>query len=824
MRVPLSWLREFVDFDLTPEALAERLTLLGMEVQAIERIGTEWSSVVVGELLDVAPHPNAGRLSLTRVRVGDGEPELSIVCGATNIAVGQRVPVALPGAVLPGGRRIEVTRIAGEPSHGMLCSGAELGVTPDAEGILILDGGARVGVPLRDLLGDEVLDVDVKPNRGDALSILGLAREVAAALQTTVRVPPIDVTESGDATDAHVSVEVRDPIRCPRFVARYLDGITVGPSPVDVQVRLTAAGIRPISNVVDASNYVMVELGKPTHAFDAGRVAEGRIIVRAADPGERLETLDHVQRELTADTLIIADPTGPLGIAGVMGGASSEVGDATTSVILESAVFDPVTIRRMAQHYNLRSEASVRFEKGQEWRLARVGADRAAQLIQRWAGGRAAVGAVDTDRIEQPPARLPFRPARISRILGIDIEPDEMRALLARVGIATEAARPDDGVPIVAGERPLPLDGNSAQALVASIPSHRRDLVIEADIAEEVARVRGYETVPGHRPDTLSPPYRPDPAAGVDMVRQLLTGRGLNEVVTYSLVAPLDHARLGFGPDDPDTVRAANPVTVDHSELRRSLIPELTRVLVDNERQRRDDVAIFEVGIVHSYLEGVPSERRLLGLLLSGPVTPPYPGAPQRNADVADAKGLLEWLVSRVGSGHLRYEPTAVMDGVEHPGRTAAVVAELDSGMRLELGRVGELDPRYMAEVGARAEHVVVATLDLEGLARLRPTERQVAAPDRLPAIDRDISVVLARSRPSGEVDAIIRAAGGSHLRSVRLFDVYQGPPLGDEEVGLGYRLRFQPTDRPIEEADLDATIARITDALSARLGARLRT
>jgi phenylalanyl-tRNA synthetase beta chain len=396
MRVPLSWLRDYVDFDMPPERLAERLTMLGMEVAAIERIGADWSSVVVGELLEVAPHPNTDRLLLAQVRVSDSDQPLSIVCGATNIAAGQRVPVALPGAMLPGNRQIGVSTIQGAQSQGMLCSGAELGLTSDADGILILappgdgDGasalpGLRIGRPLAEVVGDTVLDIDVKPNRGDALSLVGLAREVAAITGGEVRWPEINVPESGDSTNDHVWVEVADKRLCPRFVARYVDALKVGPSPVAVQLRLTAAGMRPVSNAVDASNYVMVELGKPIHVFDAGAVSGGTIIVRPAREGETLETLDHVTRDLTPETLLIADSGGPIGIAGVMGGAQSEVSEGTTAAIIESAVFDPVSIRRTAQRFSLRSEASARFEKGQESRLARVGADRTAQLLAAWA-------------------------------------------------------------------------------------------------------------------------------------------------------------------------------------------------------------------------------------------------------------------------------------------------------------------------------------------------------------------------------------------------------------------------------------------------------
>ena len=440
MRVPLSWLREFVDVELSPEALAERLTLLGMEVSAIERIGADWQNVVVGELLEVGPHPDSSRLHLTRVRVAADGPALSIVCGAQNIALGQRVPVALPGAVLPGERRIEVSRIAGVESQGMLCSGDELGLTGDADGILILPPGSPLGLPMADLAGDVVLDIDVKPNRGDALSILGLAREVAAATGAPLRWPDLTVTEAGDRTDEHISVHVEDGDLCPRFVGRYVEGVSVGPSPWDVQRRLIAAGMRPVSNIVDASNYVLLELGKPIHTFDAAGVRDGAIIVRRARDEEHLETLDHVTRALDSETLVIADADGPLAIAGVMGGAASEVSDRTRDVIIESAIFDPVSVRRTAFRHALRSDASLRFEKGQEHAMALAGADRTAALVLRWAGGRAARGVIDSQplvadsthgglpaRAHQPSAGRGHRCCRAAQSPGTGGGPDPCR-------------------------------------------------------------------------------------------------------------------------------------------------------------------------------------------------------------------------------------------------------------------------------------------------------------------------------------------------------------------------------------------------------------
>ena len=471
MRVPLSWLREIVDVELTPEALAARLTMLGMEVKAIVAWGDDWRNVVVGELLSVERHPRADRLSLTRVTVGDGEP-LDIVCGATNIAAGQRVPVALPGAVLPGDRRIERTEKMGVVSNGMLCSGDELGLTADGDGILILPADAPLGRPLAELYGDTILDVDVKPNRGDALSIVGLAREVAAVTGGQLRLPPTDLVEVRAGPPPSASqVEVLDTDLCPRFVGRWVSGVRVGPSPDRIQMRLLAAGQRPVSNVVDVSNYVMLELGKPIHTFDAAAVHDGRIVVRRAAAGERLETLDHVARELDPETLVIADPQGPIGIAGVMGGASSEVTDATTEVIVESAIFDPISVRRTAFRYALRSEASLRFEKGQESRLARVGADRAARLIAEWAGGEVAPGAVDTDPVEPAAAHVTFRPARVNRLLGTDLGVEEQRALLARVGIETAPAAAGARITIAGGTQPLSTAPDAADVVLdATVP------------------------------------------------------------------------------------------------------------------------------------------------------------------------------------------------------------------------------------------------------------------------------------------------------------------------------------------------------------------
>ena len=832
MRVPLSWLREFVEFDFTPEQLAERLTLLGMEVKKIEQWGADWRNVVVGELLAVDKHPRADRLSLTRVTIGDGEP-LEIVCGATNIAAGQRVPVALPGAVLPGDRRIEQTEKMGVVSNGMLCSGEELNLTSDGEGILILPETAPIGMALTDLYGDVVLDVDVKPNRGDALSIVGLAREVAAVTGARVELPTIELAESGTPTAERLTVEVEDSVLCPRFVGRLVSGVTVGPSPDRVQMRLLAAGQRPLSNVVDASNYVMIELGKPIHTFDAHSVHDGRIIVRRARAGERLETLDHVARELDPEALLIADPTGPIGIAGVMGGTTTEVTDATTEVIVESAVFDPVSIRRTAFRYALRSEASLRFEKGQEFRLVRIGADRAAQLVAEWAGGRVAPGRVDTNTNEPEPARVAFRPARVNRLLGTDIPVDEQRALLDRVGVATEPAPAGARVAIAAAPQPLDAPAGEGEALLAVVPTWRRDIHIEADVAEEVARVRGYETIDGILPHTPMPSYRPSPLELRDAVRQTLAGAGVSEVITYALVAPDDPLR--FGPrddgelaDEPEqragggVVTVTNPLSSQHSVLRQSLVGGLLEVVGTNRRHGRHDIAVFEIGKGYGTADGGGTrEWWRLGIALAGSAVIPSWNQPARPVDLDDAKGLVELLAHRLGFPIPGYEPLSD-DPNLHPGRSARVRVAGQGGT-VVVGRAGELHPA-LAEAFDLGGPVIVAELAVARLAKGVIAPARGNTPPRHPAVERDLAVVVAEDRPAADVAAAIRRHAGNLLTAVDLFDVYRGRPLEATEKSLAWRLRFQAPDRTLTEAEIDAAVSAISAGLSSDMGARIRS
>jgi phenylalanyl-tRNA synthetase beta chain len=832
MRVPLAWLREYVEVDLTPEQLAERLTLLGMEVKALERWGADWEHVVTGELLTVEKHPRADRLSLTTVTLGSGEP-LSIVCGATNIAPGQRIPVALPGAVLPGNRRIERAEKMGVVSNGMLCSGEELHLTGDGDGILILPSDVPLGVPLADLYGDTVLDIDVKPNRGDALSIVGLAREVAAATRRPFRFPQIALEEgSGPSTADRLAVDVQDTALCPRFVGRWVSGLTVGPSPDVVQMRLLAAGQRPISNVVDASNYVMLELGKPIHTFDAASVHAGpggrpTIVVRRAAAGERLETLDHVVRDLDPETLMIADPAGLLGIAGVMGGATSEVSETTTDVVVESAIFDPVSIRRTARRHALRSEASSRFEKGQEVRLARLGADRTAQLLHHWAGGIIAAGRLDTAPDEPVPARVAFRPARVNRLLGTALDAREQRELLARVGIETTELAPGERVPVALGPDPLHLEAAPANALSAIVPSWRLDIAIEADLAEEIARVHGYELVPSVTPDTAMPEFRPSPLEVRQLVREVLAGAGLTEVVTTALVAPRNLEAFSLIRDVPSVgdepqpdgapIGVANPLSRDHSILRRHLVGSLLDVVGTNLRHGTADVAVFEIGKGYAGGPDGPHEWWRLGFVLVGAAEPRAWNRPPREYDIDDAKGIVELLAARLGFrlpayGAITDEPCL------HPGRTARV----EIAGRLQ-GILGELHPSVVDAWELRtASRVIVGELAVKGLEEGRLASERAPAVGRFPELDRDVAIVLPEAVRAADVAALVAAAAGSLLVSVRLFDVYRGVPLDATEKSLNFRLRFGAGDRTLTEPEVDAAMTAVIASLGS-IGGRLR-
>lgn len=812
MRVPLSWLRDYVSFDLSPQALAEELTLRGLEVSAIEVTGANWTDVVVGRLLSIERHPNADKLWLTSVDAGTGAP-LQIVCGADNISVGQLVPVALVGSVLAGGRRIERSKIRGVESQGMLCSAIELGLGDDAAGIHILGLGDEpaVGTDLATILGEVVLDVDVKPNRGDALSMVGLAREVAALVGASVRMPVTSVTEDPalPVTD-RVSVVIEDREGCPRFTARFFEGVANGASPAWMQARLMAAGMRPISAVVDATNYVMHELGQPVHAYDADAVSDGRIVVRRARAGEALETIDHEQRTLDERMLVIADAERAIGLAGIMGGASTEVSHATTRVILESAIFHGPTIRNTARRLGLRSEASLRHEKGIGHHLPRLAADRAARLIAELTGARVAAGIVDNDPEPRPRRVVKVEVARSQRLLGIELDAARIADLLAPLEFRVTPA--------------------GDEAVEVSVPDHRLDVVAPEDVSEEIARSYGYGRISGRLPQPALPPFRPDPAGPRHRLRRILAGLGLDEVVTHALIAPRDLERVGLDPADASYVRLANPLAEAHSVLRPTMAASLLASLAENVRQRRTDAWIFEVGKTYwmgggkgpAWAETAGTGRYEawhVGITLLGPRTPRAPGEASREADVAEIKSLVETMHAALGAPRpaFRSETGEQRHPHLHPGRAAQIVDA--SGHAY--GNLGEVDPRVAAawDVPGRP---VMAVVNLPQLLALVPDVTRAAAIPAAQPLDRDLAVVVEAATPVGEVLRVLRSSAGPLLASARLFDEYRGPQVGEGRVSYAIALRFQPASAGDERA-VERALDRIRGALQHHLGAQIR-
>lgn len=810
MLVPLSWLRDYVTIDLPPHALAEELTLRGMEVQRIEVSGADWTDVVVGRLLSVERHPNADKLWLTRVEVGEGE-QLQVVCGADNIAPGQLVPVARVGATLAGGRTIERSKIRGVESQGMLCSAIELGIGADAEGIHILGTADeyRLGADLRPILGEVVLDVDVKPNRGDALSMIGLAREIAAFSGASLRLPEIhSPADPGAAGTRQVQLRIEDAEACPRFTGRWFEGISNGPSPAWMQRRLLAAGMRPISAVVDVTNYVMHELGQPMHAYDAAGIPGGQIVVRRARDGERLTTIDHQDRLLDSRMLVIADEARPIGLAGIMGGEETEVTSETTGMILESAIFHGPTVRNTARRLGLRSEASMRHEKGVAHDLPLLAGERAAALIVEITGGHVASPLIDSDSRPSAPVKIEVALDRTERLLGIELSAEAAGTHLRPLGFDVEPT--------------------ADRVVNVTVPPHRLDVVAPEDVAEEIARAYGYGRIVGRLPQPTLPPFRPDPGEGRHRVRRIMAGLGLDEIVTHALIGPAELARGGVDPGGSSIVHVANPLAEQHSLLRPTMYPSLLGALAENVRQRRLDPWLFEVG--KTYWAGAPREAGAesagtgrfeawqLGVALLGPRVPRWVEGQPVEADLADLKGVIEALHASIGAPVPIYRPAdAPRDPHLHPGRSA----EITDGGGHAYGSLGEID-YSVARAWDLPGRPVAATLSLAAVFALTPVEVRAGAPSAAQPIDRDLAVVLDEGTPVGELLRLIRSNGGPQLVEARLFDQYRGSQLGPGKVSHAVTIRFQPNTAG-DERGVERAIKRIRGALQHHLGAVIR-
>jgi len=800
MRVPLRWLAEFVDVPAA-DSIAAALTQGGLEVESTLRLGPDLSGVRVGHVLARAQHPNADRLSLCRVDIGSGEP-VEIVCGAPNVAAGQKVAVVSPGSKLPDGKKLEKAKIRGVVSHGMICSAKELGIAEASDGILVLDASAKVGAPLGEVLatGDSVLEIALTPNRGDCASMLGIAREVRAHFGGAVRLPPFLPDEEGEPAASTVRVQIEDPDGCPRYCARLVRGVSVGPSPAWLAARLEAAGMRAINVVVDVTNLVLLEFGQPLHAFDAATLRGGVVHVRRARADEKIATLDGATRALQSEDLVIADAERAIAIAGVMGGAETEVGARTTDVLLESAHFEAVRVRRTARRLGLSSEASYRFEREIDRDGLRRAIDRAAHLLAELAGGSVAPGVVEaTGRAPSAVAEIALDPERVNRLLGTHFDRAAIAALLARV----------DVVDVDAGSGPL----------LCRVPSWRNDLRRDVDLVEEVARIHGYDHLPTTLPIALLGPVAVSRGRSVvEGARNALCAAGFVECMTLPFASAADLDRIGLPEDDARrrVVHLQNPLTDEESNLRSTLVPSLLAVARTNRSRQVERVRAFEVGRVFAAVasDELPGETlHVAGVVMRGegglwaaPTPPPL---------FFDAKGAVERLFEDLG---LAASFSADADEpFLHPGASAAIALD---GRRV--GVVGELHPETAARFEIDASCAIFA-LDLDAIAATSPAPVKYREVSRQPSVRRDLAVLLSRDEPARGVLDAIRGTAGPHLVAAEIFDRYEGTGVPEGRVSVAFRLVFQRPDRTLLDAEVARATERVVRMLADRFGGELR-
>jgi phenylalanyl-tRNA synthetase beta chain len=793
VKASVKWLKEFVEFDLPVEELADRLSASGTKVEGIEQPGAV-EGVVVAEVLDISDHPNADKLTLVEVSTAPGSSQ-QVVCGARNFAIGDRVPLAGVGARVPG-LTIEAREIRGVVSNGMLCSGAELGVSRDHSGILVLPVDAQPGSDVGTVLGldDVILDLEVTPNRGDCMGMIGLAREVAALVGSELNVPEITVPSRD--VESKVSVRIEDPHGCPRYVARFVDGIKTGASPSWMQARLVRLGVRPVSVVVDITNYVMLETGQPLHAFDAPGIPEHAIVVRRAREGESLRTLDEQTRTLHPDDLVIADRSKPIALAGVMGGADTEVSEETDTVILEAANFDPATVAYTSRRHSLRSEASARFERGVDSELPPVAASRAAELMGELTGGSIASEGVDDYPAPVEPISLTLRPARTTAVLGYEISMADQAAHLRSIQLDVT----------LAGEE-----------LAVGIPSWRRDLTREIDLIEEVARLAGFARLPSTLPPARAGGLDPEQAAE-RRVRRILTGFGLSEAWTSSFGSPRELDALELPPDHPARTAIAleNPTSELDPVLRTTLLPGLLRSTARNLAQHAPGVALYEVARAYEpTTERLPREPLILGAVFTGERTSTW-SEPKRVWDFWSAKGVLEALFESMGVEGARFATIRTMPW--HPTRAAGVLLG-DEG----LGVIGELHPDVCARFEV-AERTVGLEIAIEPVVAALPDGVRMEELPRFPANYIDLAFVVDEAVAAARVAEIIERAGAPEVVSVKLFDVYQGDQIDAEKKSLAYALELRVPDRTLTDAEAQAVTERIVNALRERTGAELRS
>jgi phenylalanyl-tRNA synthetase beta chain len=782
MKVSLNWLKDYVEIRMDPKDLSHLLTMAGLEVEGVTSTGEGLEKVVVAEIRSVRGHPNADRLSLVEVKTH--QESFSIVCGATNIKAGQRVPLALVGARLPNGVEIKRSKIRGVLSEGMLCSAIELGLGQEASGIMILSPEVPLGAGLGEALGlkDTVLDISVTPNRPDCLCVIGVAREIAALTRQNMKYPLLSLTDRGEEIHQKTSVTILDQDLCPRYVARMIEGVKIGPSPRWVSSRLEKVGIRSISNVVDVTNYVMMEYGQPLHAFDFAFLEEGRIVVRRAKEDEEFVTLDGVKRTLDGEMLMICDGVKPVAVAGVMGGLNSEIKDNTTSVLLESAYFDPAGNRRTSRKLGLETEAAYRFGRGIDYGGCVSAANRAAQLIQEWAGGRVVEGVVDAYPSPIRPKPIRLRTRRIHQVLGIEIPAKETRNYLENLELGIQEEKED--------------------VLVVVPTSFRGDLEREIDLIEEVARLNGYDRIPITLPK--GPPSserRSKEFVAERKVIDLLNVHGYHEVINYGFTSPAFADRIGLPPGDPrrQPLRILNPLAEDFSVMRTTLVPGLMETVQFNLFRKNSNLKLFELkkAFLPQGGEKLPREVKFLAGVALGFDRGPHWASPERPVDFYDIKGCVEDLLDGLqikGGKFIKADDIPYL----HPGKASKVVVDQEV-----LGALGEIHPEVLDHYEVRGRGYLFE-LDFSKMVKWAREQKRFQALPKFPAVERDLSVVVDKDLEAEKIMEAIRTFQQPYIEEVTLFDVYQKPPIPEGKKGISYRIRYQANDRTLTDQEVN--------------------
>ncbi|NMB01859.1 MAG: phenylalanine--tRNA ligase subunit beta [Firmicutes bacterium] len=794
MLVSYRWLQDYVDIPWGPEALAHRLTMAGLEVEGITPLAPDLPQVYVGKVVELEKHPDADSLKVCVVDVGD-QGRFNIVCGAPNVQVGQTVAVALAGANLPGGLEIKETGIRGVTSQGMICSQVELGIGEDHEGIWVLPADLRPGDTLVDALGldDVVLDVSVYANRPDCMSMIGIAREVAALTGGEMRLPAVDYVELDTPITERTSVTVEDQERCPRYTAALAEGIEIRESPLWMQLRLKGAGMRPINNVVDVTNYVMLETGQPLHAFDFEKLTEGRLVVRTAQPGESIVTLDGEARELTPEMLMICDAKEPKCIAGVMGGLDSEVTSETSTILLETANFSALSTRRTSRQLGLSSESSSRFEKGVDVSATVFASKRALHLLQNLAGAKVYAGHIDHNSVTSKQTEIELNLNEVERLLGVSIRLDTIRAILERLEFSVEMITTD--------------------LLKVRVPSHRGDVEVSADLIEEVVRIWGLENLPSTLPaDTSGSGGQGKRLIVADQLREILVGAGLQEALSYTFGRSDNNDRLLRFNQPMITVQ--NPISEDLSAMRHSLLPGLLNATSLNASRQQDRVALFEIGAIYVgdlSLTEQPVEEFQLGMVLWGRRNPVNWGLGEANYDFYDIKGILELVLPSL---HLQWEKGT--NPTFHPGRQGSVTYQGQ-----EIAVYGEVHPAVLRNFKIPGR-VYAAEVYFERILDLFNQVPEFRSLPKYPAVDRDLAMVVDANQAVGELIAHLQELAGELLQKVTVFDVYVGKPIPEGKKSVAFSLRFQG-DRTLTDDEINEILDRCITGLHAQFGAEIR-